>query len=277
MTREKIEFGFFSLTISQQDFGGRYYKDPKFWADLYSPLNREIIDRFKPVIFLDIGANYGFTALIHHFYNQKSRVIAVEASPDLIPFLEANLKQNGLENCSIIHAIVSDKDGEISSFHLNPKSSQDNRVLGEKGWQEISVKTISINTLASGIQPEDFVFIKIDVQGYEERVFKGGEPFLSTHPHWLIKSEFAPYWLKSQGTDPVALLESLLSKYVVVEIPNRCRFRGDYLSSLVRSSLKSDDSLDFVNYIESLAKRSDGVGIGWCDLLILPLSIAEQL
>jgi hypothetical protein len=41
--------------------------------------------------------------------------------------------------------------------------------------------------------------------------------------------------------------------------------------------LKSDDSLAFVNYIESLAKRSDGVGIGWCDLLILPLSLAEQI
>lgn len=277
MANETINFNKFKLTIDNQDAGGRYYKEPKFWADLSAPLQLEIITRFHPVIFLDIGANYGFTSLIHHSYNKNARVIAVEASPQLIPFLETNFKQNDLINHTIINAIVSEKDEEIVSFHLNPKGSQDNRVLGEAGWKDIPVKTLSINTITSEVKPEDFIWIKIDVQGYEERVFKGGENFLSEHSNWLIKSEFAPYWLKSQGTDPVSLLQFLISKYVVAESPNRCRFRGDYLSSIVRSSLKSDDSLAFVNYIESLAKRSDGVGIGWCDLVILPLSLAEKI
>lgn len=277
MANETINFNKFQLTIDNQDAGGRYYKEPKFWADLSSPLQLEIIARFHPVIFLDIGANYGFTSLIHHFHNKNVKIIAVEASPQLIPFLETNFKQNDLINHRIINAIVSEKDEEIVSFHLNPKGSQDNRVFGEVGWKDIPVKTLSINTITSEVKQEDFIWIKIDVQGYEERVFKGGESFLSEHSNWLIKSEFAPYWLKSQGTDPVSFIQSLISKYVVAEIPNRCRFRGDYLSSIVRSSLKSDDSLAFVNYIESLAKLSDGVGIGWCDLLILPLSLAEQI
>ena len=277
MANETINFNKFQLTIDNQDAGGRYYKEPKFWADLSAPLQLEIITRFHPVIFLDIGANYGFTSLIHHSYNKNARVIAVEDSPQLIPFLETNFKQNDLINHRIINAIVSEKDEEIVSFHLNPNGSQDNRVLGEAGWKDIPVKTLSINTIASEVKQEDFILIKIDVQGYEERVFKGGESFLAEHSNWLIKSEFAPYWLRSQGTDPVSFIEFLISKYVVAEIPNRCRFRGDYLSSIVRSSLKSDDSLAFVNYIESLAKRSDGVGIGWCDLVILPLSLAEKI
>lgn len=144
MANETINFNKFQLIIDNQDAGGRYYKEPKFWADLYSPLQLEIINRFHPVTFLDIGANYGFTSLIHHFYNRNAKVIAVEASPQLIPFLETNFKQNQLLNHRIINAIVSENDEEIVSFHLNPKGSQDNRVLGEAGWKGIPVKTLSI-------------------------------------------------------------------------------------------------------------------------------------
>ena len=52
-------------------------------------------------------------------------------------------------------------------------------------------------------------------------MFEGGESFLSDHDRWFIKTEFAPMWLQSQKTDPVALLRELLRCYTVYEAPGR--------------------------------------------------------
>lgn len=276
MARETIDFGIFKLTIDNQDGGGKYYKTPKFWSDLICPIQKEIVERLKPSVFVDIGANYGFTSLIHFSKNPDCSIIAVEASPELIPFLKENLDKNGCHNCRVIHAVCSDEDKKETKFSLNPQSSQDNRVIGTESWHQVAVDSTNLNFLLKSVNSDDFVYIKIDVQGWEERVFKGGENWMSNAQNWIVKTEFAPYWLRSQNTDPVDLIKHLVSKYVVAEVPSRTRFRGDYLKALVRSSLKEDDCFEFVNYIQSLAKR-DGVDIGWCDLIILPISVAEQL
>jgi FkbM family methyltransferase len=276
MTEETIDFGIFKLAIDNQDGGGRYYKDPKFWADLICPIQQEIIERFKPNVFLDIGANYGFTSLIHFTKNPDCSIIAVEASPILIPFLKKNLHANGCNSFTVIKAVCSDESISEATFSLNPQSSQDNRVIGTESWHQVNVDSTTIDSLLKPVTSDDFVYIKIDVQGWEERVFKGGLNYMSQTDNWIIKTEFAPYWLKSQNTDPISFLKHLVSKYVVAEMPNRRRFRGDYLKALVRSSLKQDDCLAFVDYIQSLAKRNS-VDIGWCDLIVLPLPIAERL
>jgi FkbM family methyltransferase len=263
---EIVDFGDFKLTINPHDSGGvRYCDDLNYWSDLIDPLQKEIIDLYNPTIFLDIGANYGFTSILHFSKNPNCLIIAVEASPLLANFLSMNFKQNGCKNYILVSSVCSDQQSENYKFSLNPLGSQDNRVVGSKGWKSVNVSSTTINHLLQGAKSTDFIMIKIDTQGFEEKVFYGGESFLLNNDNWVIKTEFAPNWLISQGTDPTLFLEYLIDKYLVTELPKRSRFKGDSIISLNKNTLKKEECFDFVNYTKSLAKE-----YGWCDLLISP-------
>jgi FkbM family methyltransferase len=266
--QETINFGSFVLTINNRDRGGIQYRDPNYWAELTCPIYQEIVDKFQPTIFLDIGANYGFTSLVHLTKNPNCQLLLVEPSPLLIPYLKKNLQQNGYENFIIINAICSEQETIDSQFSLNPYSSQDNRVIGLTGWKSIQVDSTTINHLLKDASLQDKIYIKIDTQGFEEKVFKGGAKFFNKNINWLIKTEFAPQWLKSQGTNPQKFLEHLIQQYMVIELPKRTRFKGDSLKSLIQYPLEIQECDRFIKYIESLAK-----GNGWCDLLVFPRDV----
>jgi FkbM family methyltransferase len=262
---QTIDFGSFKLTIDGRDYGGRMYRGFDYWADLIDPLEKELINKYQCQIFLDIGANYGFTSLVNHSLNSNLQIIAVEPSPNLIKYLKINLTQNNCLNFRIIHALCSDYDSESphNSFFLNPRSSQDNRVMGLRGWKKVQVPSVTVTSLLKEkIGTSEFIFIKIDTQGFEEKVFLGAHDFLGVHSNWLIKTEFAPQWLESQGTDPRLFLENLVEKYSVYELPKRTRYY-DSLALLKNYKISKNDCENFVNYTRLLAN-----GNGWCDLLI---------
>ena len=67
---------------------------------------------------------------------------------------------------------------------------------------------------------------------YEEMVIKGGMNFLLNHQNWIIKTEFAPKWLQSQGTDSLELLKRLVKNFDVAELPATIPFETDSLDWL---------------------------------------------
>jgi FkbM family methyltransferase len=263
----RVEFGRFRLSVDPRDAGGAQYRDPSYWAELESPIERDIVRRFSPELFVDVGANYGFTSLVHHSLNPAARIVVVEPSPRVAAFLRRNLDENDCSSAALIEGVCSDSEGD-SSLALNPYSSQDNRVVGEQGWPTINRRSVLLSSLIETAHPRGFTYIKIDTQGYEERVIRGGGRFLDASSDWLIKAEFAPKWLRLQGTDPVAFLISLLSRYQVIELPRRSRYSGDSLERLAETCLDSSDARDFTRYVESLAR-----GDGWCDILVAPPSL----
>lgn len=272
MTEETIDFGYFKLTVNIDDWGGRSYKDPNVWANLVCPIQKEIIQKFKPSIFLDIGANYGFSSLVHLSQNPNCFIIAVEPSPILNTFIIKNFEQNNFKHYQLVKAICADRESSDEKFCLNPYSSQDNRVIGMKGWKSISVSSTTVNSLLKNAHSKDFVYIKIDVQGFEEKVFLGSEYFLLHNSNWIVKTEFAPKWMVSQGTNPILFLEYLIEKYRVIEMPKRTRYKGNSLKILNENPLFKTDCASFVDYIQSLA-----YGDGWCDLLIFPNVVQSKL
>lgn len=264
--REVIDFGSFTLTIDRRDGGGRQYRLPTYWAELVCPIEQDIVERLKPTIYLDVGANYGFTALLQHQKNPQCHIIAVEPSPLLIPFLELNLKTNKCINYKLVNALCSDEITQ-TSFSLNPTSSQDNRVVGEEGWPSVVVPTVTIDSLMEKVTQQDFVYIKVDVQGFEQVVLRGAHDFLTRSSEWILRLEFAPRWLRHQGADPTEFLRDLVTRYRVAEVPKRTRYKGDSLQAIYKNTLTLEDCASFTNYIQFLAK-----GDGWCDLMIMPLS-----
>jgi FkbM family methyltransferase len=263
-SHDVVDFGHFKLHINPRDVGGRAYRSSSYRDELLCTLQREIVRNVQPVAYIDIGANYGFTALAHHYFNPKARIIAVEPSPVLLPILTKNLSVVPPALLEIVPAICGANEDKAVEFAINPTHSQDSRVKGEPGWRTTSVQSTTLSALMAKHAPQGRIYIKIDTQGFEESVFAGAAG-LDKRNDWIIKTEFAPTWLIKHGTNPAAFLEGLCRRYTVCELSKRTRFKADSLEQLKRGALKSEEAAPFVNYIQSLSG-----GEGWCDLLILP-------
>jgi FkbM family methyltransferase len=256
------------LTIDHSDSGANAYESKGSYEELANPIYKEIKRILNPLLLIDIGANYGFSGLVFAQNFPEAKILLVEPDTKLCPYIKHNFKQNGFSNFEVINAICAEKDGEDNEFFLNPTSSQDNRVIGENdNWEKKLVTSVSLNNLIDSNLTESSIFIKIDTQGYEEHVFKGGHNFLTKNSNWIIKTEFAPYWLDSQGTNPFDLLNYLTSTFHVVELPARSSFLSNSISDILKYKLLPSNIENFINYISSLNKANRG----WCDLLILPI------
>lgn len=261
-----------ALSVDYSDAGGRAYALRAAHEESVSQLYAQIAHEFEPRLVIDIGANYGFTGVVFARHFPHARIVLVEPSPALCQFVERNLRQNGARDFVVIQAICAAQEGLRNSFALNPHSSQDNRVQGLAGWQSIEVEARTLVSLVEQYGGEGGVFIKIDTQGFEAQVFAGGAAFFDVHRQWLVKCEFAPYWLQAQGTDPNTFLRSLIARYAVVECPARFRYARDELHTLFDRPLKDEDVEPFVAHVTALDRDQRG----WCDLLVKPVSTATS-
>lgn len=263
-----INFKYFTLRVDASDKGGIIYKNRNSFEESQNLFYENLALTLKPNLIIDVGANYGFTGLIFGHKFPNAELILVEPSPKLCEYINFNLENNKIHKYQLLSAFCGEKDSKSSQFSLNPSSSQDNRVYGKKGWKKIKSRSITLSKLLENRQLESSIFIKIDTQGFETRVFRGAYNFLDNHERWLIKTEFAPDWLKSQGDDAKTLLNELVQKFYVVEVPARTRFGRDRLCDLFKSPLELSEVEGFIDYVENLNKNQ----LGWVDLYIAPKS-----
>ena len=166
--------------------------DPKFLLNRYL-LNRRIVDGwkfqflpygggpeneeyFKEFIlkeghcFIDIGTNTGgWTVQASRFYDQ---VYGFEANPLIQEVLENNLSLNRIHNVISYPIAVGDKE-EKKDLLIYSKNGQDSFLPYHVGLHSTDRKIqVQIETLDSFLLEPDV--IKIDTEGYEIPVIKGG-------------------------------------------------------------------------------------------------------
>jgi FkbM family methyltransferase len=137
-------------------------------------------------VFLDVGANSGFYSLTATHANPKLKTYAFEPFPIAAALFKENMRVNQYE--SSIHLIedaVSDENGKATLFvpsdhHelLETSASLSQEFKGEPNQKQIEVKTITLDTFISQRSLNQIDMIKIDVEGIEERVFKGAQNIL---------------------------------------------------------------------------------------------------
>jgi len=250
------------------DAGGYdYYNSRKSYEECSSKLYDLIKDSLNPSLILDIGANYGFISSISSHKMPQAKIIAIEPSKKLIPYIKDNFELNGVKNFEILNSICGESDSNSYIFSIHPDSSQDNRVFAPKSnWVTEKVSMTCIDSVLKDATSSDSVFIKIDTQGFEEKVFAGGKNFLTAHNNWIIKTEFAPHWLKSQNTDPTNLLSHFVENYEVAELSPTIPYFTKSIDDLFKFTIQSKDIGPFIEYIEKLNVNN----LGWCDLIIRP-------
>jgi FkbM family methyltransferase len=145
-------------------------------------------------VFFDIGANVGYyTILASRSVGCAGTVVAFEPVVRNLVFLQQHINLNNADNVKILPFALSDKSS-IASFSLGQNSAMGH--LAESNGENngntndlVYVPTVSLDEIAIKLNIVPDV-MKIDVEGAEMEVFRGGREtlekarptiFLSTH------------------------------------------------------------------------------------------------
>jgi len=149
-------------------------------------------------IVLDIGAHIGWYSLLaSERVGKEGRVYSFEPEPQSFNILLKNIKLNHITNVVPVNKALSNSSGS-KKLYLN---------LYKKGpatyqmWPVDHVKSISVDVvvLDEYLKNKHVDVIKIDVEGFEVKVFQGAEKVLSENPELIIFSEFWPEGLRKAG------------------------------------------------------------------------------
>jgi FkbM family methyltransferase len=132
----------------------------------------------------DIGANVGLYSIL--FARNSKRVYSFEPLPRNVSWLERTLAANGLQNVTLVPAAVSDEVG-MQQFRQGANCAIGS--IAENGTILILSVTLDAIVQKTGHSPD---LLKIDVEGHELKVLKGGANTLRRRkPHILLSTHGA--------------------------------------------------------------------------------------
>jgi len=126
----------------------------------------------------DVGANIGFyTCLLARLVGPTGRVVAFEPAGGTRDRLQENIALNGLSNAKVVPCAVGAAQGEAQIHYSDAGLFEGTASLlelpGRRRSEPVSVETIDRLVQRLG-QPD---FLKIDVEGAQLDVWRGGEGF----------------------------------------------------------------------------------------------------
>lgn len=158
-------------------------------------------------VVLDIGTNYGTTIL--QFAKQTGshgQVYGFEPVPINYSVCRENIKLNSFTNILVENIGLGSKEGSFFLVVDNESNRGMNRICENgKGKDSHEVKIIRLDDWVKGNSIEIINLIKIDVEGFEMEVLKGGEQTLRKH-HPLLFIELDDTNLAQQNTSAKELV-----------------------------------------------------------------------
>lgn len=180
-----------------------------FWLgrkDYYDVAHLERI--LQPgAVFFDIGANFGYYALtLGSRLNQQCEIHAFEPNPPTLARLRHHVAINGLQKVVHIHDVaLSDQAGTAAVATKEGNSGGANIVDSDAKSTQVQLTTLDAFCDEQQLRRLDAV--KIDVEGFEERVLLGGQRTLRRwRPVLLMELEPARLHDKQTSVERVVLL-----------------------------------------------------------------------
>ena len=164
-------------------------------------------------IFIDIGANIGVASLA--MARKVKWVIAFEPTCNAFEDLKFNVSLNKFSNISSVPAAISSSSG-VMAMRAEPWWGHNSiiaDVTQSLGKPVVHVPVLTIDSLfpfvvdaCEGFRFRDKVLIKVDVEGHELEVFKGGSELLAKLENAIICFEA---WDKTYSEPCISYLERL--------------------------------------------------------------------
>jgi FkbM family methyltransferase len=199
-----------------------FWQDWQRWEPYVVPQFARFARNSRRIV--DIGAHTGIYSLFACALNSSCEVFAFEPFPLIYARLVENIRRNGFESrIRSFQAAVSDADG-TGRLHIAPDVTM--CALSDSGGLEVPVVTLDqIIPIDGGTG-----LVKMDVEGHENRVFRGMERVVQdSHP--VIIFECNPggaaaevdEWLRQRGYHIFSLVDG-----VVEEISELCPERFEF-------------------------------------------------
>jgi FkbM family methyltransferase len=146
---------------------------------------------------IDVGANLGSHVVpLARRTGPAGRVFAFEPQPRIFELLAANVAANCLENVELHHAACAETAGavELPAIDYGREANfgginvRELELAGRNA--EAAGQRVSVVTLDESVNPERLRLIKIDVEGMELEVLRGGSRLLSKwRPFLYVENE----------------------------------------------------------------------------------------
>lgn len=142
-------------------------------------------------IYVDIGANIGTLSIAAaQTVGEKGTLISVEPNPRIYQYLTKNLMLNGITNCQTVQMAVGEAEGE-TYFSNDPRLDDVNHVVKNASNNVLTVKMTTLDALTAHLPRIDL--LKIDVEGYELFVLRGGKNALNKTQILFFESWETPF------------------------------------------------------------------------------------
>ena len=130
---------------------------------------------------IDIGANYGlYTLAMAKAVDSKGKVWAFEPTSNTAGYLQKSIQLNKMTNVKLIQAGLSSHRGK-AELSLNPNSELNELIRRpEKHKSYETIQLFSLDDCLAKNGWEDIAFVKLDAEGEESNIIKGGSQFLSS-------------------------------------------------------------------------------------------------
>jgi len=186
--------------------------------NVFEPAVRSVMNQHvKPgMVVLDIGANIGYFSLrLSSLVGVNGRVIAFEPNPVVLDELKFNLALNGTKNVDVVASALAESDGEAEfcfpEIGMEAHGSlRPNDTFKVQKRSVVKVARLDSILEAKGIRKVDFV--KIDVEGAERLVIRGGERLLAQLPAPVFIFEAAEILCQAFGYRLYELLTEFESR-----------------------------------------------------------------
>jgi FkbM family methyltransferase len=227
--RKRLQIGDYYLYL---DFS--YPHEKKYFESIENDdyhISKKLIQKGDKV--LDLGANIGFTALLYLSFG-ASKVYAFEPVSNLVKRLRA-IKS---EKIKVFDFAVSDYNG-VSDIFLSSTHNQGHSL--NDSWPErfsnvfkkVKKEKVKVATLDTLLIDEVFNFIKIDVEGMEEKTIMGGDSFFRRNKEAILQIEIYDWQFEKT--------HMLLSKY----------YHNTYVPIFEDGKLKNFRNLNSFNDLEN--------------------------
>lgn len=171
-------------------------------------------ENFKPVeeviqnakVIFDIGANIGGTALLFASMNSHARIYSFEPQPETYEKAKRNIGLNSFTNIHLFNIGMGEKNESKKLYQVIENNPAMNRIMpGEQNYPYTLIQIQTLDEFCTTQRISQIDFLKIDVEGYEYFVLKGGARVIAgSHP--VIYLELYDVGLKKHGYSATALV-----------------------------------------------------------------------
>ena len=214
------EFFYPKYSISYEEFFKNF--------ELKTPLNteynliaKELFEKEIECV-LDVGANIGYQSSFYNkFFGNKIKIHCFEPHPISYFFLEKNL--SSFDNIRLYNFALGNENKEdymsIPNHEVQRLSNLGVMSIGQHS-NNLKTKILikKLDLLPVSFQQFKAIYIKIDVEGYEDNVLKGMFNFLNSNLHLYLKIEINKNFNNvAKITSTINFIEKLNFKFFIIK------------------------------------------------------------